>query len=211
MKMKYPIYSLFSMLVITLMEVGAASANFYDCPPEPESVTQWWCPWCKPKTDTTKLDIYNEIMDLYDGNGDEDAPKAITLWFGKQNGQVGTFGDGSDKQLQTVFRAAAAGNQCVRDAFEDSVCYTLHFSDIFHAKTLSDLEYVKALNTFRTFVLGVTKQGGSPLALANNARALIVDIIIPAMYKLIGGVSFMFRIGPDRKFELDLLSECGIH
>lgn len=179
-------------------------------PPEPEIITSWWCPswWCKPKTDTTKLDICNEIMDLYNGDGDEDAPKAITVWFGRSDGKVGRFD--SDQQLKTVFQAAAARNTCVEETFADAVCYTIHFSDIFNAKTLSGIQHVKNLDTFRKFVLGVVK-GNNPVQIANNAKKLIENVLVPAMYKVIGGISYLSRIDPDSRFKLQLLGQCSIY
>ena len=179
--------------------------KLYKCPPEPKYVTKWYCPWCSPTKDTTKVDIYDEIMDLYDGNGSEDAPKAITVWFGKSTGKVGVF---NDDQLLRIFQAASSGNSCVREAFQDAVCFTLEFSDFFRPTTLSTLHKLKALKTFRSFVIGLGR--GLPWTVANNTRKLIQDVVIPIMNRLIGGISFLARTDPGSKFERDLILQCAI-
>eukprot|EP00977_Amphora_coffeiformis_P029200 scaffold39323_cov176-Amphora_coffeaeformis.AAC.3 len=180
--------------------------KLYKCPPEPEYVTSWYCPWCNPTKDTTKVDMYDEIMDLYDGYGSEDAPKAITVWFGKSTGKVGSF---SDDQLVRVFQAASSGNSCVRETFQDAVCVTLEYSDFFRSSTLSNLQKLKALKTFTSFVIGFAR--GDPWAVAKNTRKLMQDVVLPTMYRLIGGISFMVRTDPANKFERDLILQCSIH
>lgn len=179
--------------------------KLYDCPPKPEYVTPWYCPWCSPTKDTTNLDIYNEIMDLYDEDGSENPAKAITVWFGKDDGNVGSF---NSAQLVTVFKAASSGNTCVREAFEDVVCYTLYHSSYFNPKTLTKLQKLKAWYTFTKFVIGFAR--GDPWTVAMTTKKLMQDVVVPAMGRVIGNISFLMRIDPGSKFKLNL-AQCGIY
>mmetsp|Transcript_2463 Transcript_2463/g.4598 ORF Transcript_2463/g.4598 Transcript_2463/m.4598 type:complete len:132 (-) Transcript_2463:416-811(-) len=131
MKNKFFLVVFLSLVIINFLEVPLVAATAqdivpYDCPPEPEYITSWWCPWCKPKIDSTKLDTYNEIVDLYNGKGDEDAPKAITLWFGKRDGRVGGF---QSNELKTIFQSASL---CRKYLCRTNLCrYSLLHSTLF--------------------------------------------------------------------------------
>jgi hypothetical protein len=181
--------------------------GLYDCPPIPKSV--WWCWWCNP--DTSDLDSYNEIMGLYDDDEESDSEnsaKAITLMFGKKNGKVGSF---TDNQLKQVFASStsSAHKECVREVFENVVCFTIENSDYFNKGNLSSMKVLKALPTFKKFVIGFAT--GSVFQVAKATKDLMDDIVIPAMNDLIGGISFMLQIDPDSKFKRDLLLKCSIH
>jgi hypothetical protein len=140
-------------------------------------------------------------MELYDDSSVVEAPaKAITLFFANKDGKVGSM---NDEELQKYLLNANNGNDCVRSAFEDAVCYTLYFSDYFTPKRVTLLKKISALNAFRTFTIGVAT--GNPLGVASSVKKLMTDVIIPAMDKLIGSISFLFRGDPCSRLYRSLL------
>jgi len=119
---------------------------------------------------------------------------------------LGVFSQMSSRQSFSQHRSA--GNTCVEQTFADTVCYTLHYSDIFNSKTLGTIQRLKTLDAFRNFVLGVAT--ANPVKLALNAKTLMQNVVVPAMYKVIGGISYLARIDPDRRFQLELKSQYKI-
>ncbi len=173
----------------------------YPCPPV--KTVKWYCVFCPEsiKYDISSLDAYNTVMELYDDSSVVEAPaKAITLFFANKDGKVGSM---NDEELQKYLLNANNGNDCVRSAFEDAVCYTLYFSDYFTPKRVTLLKKISALNAFRTFTIGVAT--GNPLGVASSVKKLMTDVIIPAMDKLIGSISFLFRGDPCSRLYRSLL------
>jgi hypothetical protein len=178
----------------------------YSCPPV--STVKWYCNVlpCPESTkyDTSSLEAYNTVMSLYDDTSVSEGPaKAIILFFGNQYGDVGRM---DELELKSYLSRANQREACIREAFEDAVCYTLEYSDFFSPKRLTLLQKVSALNAFRQFLLGVAT--GSPAAVATNVVKLMTDVVVPEMNEAIGDISFLFRGDPCSKLQRRLLT-CG--
>ena len=142
-------------------------------------------------------------MAMYNGGGADDPAKAMTVMFANADGRIGRW---SDAKLKRVF-ASGGANSCVANAFEDSVCYTLHFSDYFNPTSLSRLISLKNMKSFFDFIIGVSS--ANPAKVASATRRLMVNVVRPVMNTAIGGITFLTRTDPVSKFNLELIM-CGV-
>ncbi|KAL7518284.1 hypothetical protein ACHAWX_003128 [Stephanocyclus meneghinianus] len=153
----------------------------YDCPPK--AGKPWWCWWC-----VSKLDLYDEIMDLY-----EDSPgKAFVALWGKPDGTVNYF---SATGVETALREL--GKTCGKESFKDAVCFTLGLQFTVSSKELSDLQKLKIAKAFVDFVL---KQSASSVAI------LITKVILPTLGNSYNGIVAAAGAG---RFKRNLVLQCS--
>jgi len=100
--------------------------GLYDCPPKPKDRPSWLCEWgCNGGVDSS-LDYYNALMAVYDNPMDDDAQiKALLFFVGDTTGVVlgSSF---TDTGMMAVAQRASNNEECIRSAFAEATCLSIH-------------------------------------------------------------------------------------